>query len=276
MLPADPLNETYTDQIQAILSSRKYRGLGIPAETVASLFAQERTQQKDEKALLKAVREKMHHLVAGYLGDPDYAIAGAQLAEASNKGADALNAFCLSMLQAHASTRERLPDLECFYNSIFTVTGTPDSVHDLACGLHPFGLPWMGLAGSARYYAYDIHAPRVALINQFLMAAGRAPLAAVRDVLLNPPDDAADVAFFLKEAHRLDARSRGANRELWQAVNCRWLVVSLPARSMSGRNDLRDKHQTLVARTIEGLDWPLTQIEIEDEMLFIIRKPDGT
>jgi len=47
----------------------------------------------------------------------------------------------------------RLPILEELYSRIFAETGVPNRVLDLACGLHPFGLPWMGLPETATYHA---------------------------------------------------------------------------------------------------------------------------
>ncbi len=266
------MNERYSKLIDEILASRKYRGLGIPRETVSNLFVQESELHKNEKELLKAVKEKMHHLVAPYLGDPDYAQAASELKGACTEGSEAIKSFCESLLRAHTSTRERLPSLTEFYQSIFAVTSKPAVILDLACGLHPFGLPWMDLPAGARYHAYDIHQPRVYLINHFLKCLHFAELAEVRDILVEPPEVAADLAFFLKEAHRLDARRAGANRDLWQALNCRWLVVSLPAQSMSGKHDLRARHQRLVDRILKGSQWLVETLELGDELVYCINK----
>ncbi len=94
---------------------------------------------------------------------------------------------CEKLLQSHVSTRERLPYLKTFYERLFGVTGRPNSILDLACGMNPFAFPWMGLSLSVSYHAYDIHRPRVALINQYFCLQGLRPLAEVRDVLVDPP-----------------------------------------------------------------------------------------
>jgi len=267
-----PLPDRAPD-IQRILNSPKYRMLGIPPETVADLFAQEEGKHPNEKTLQKAVRQKLHNIMAVYLGDPDYNQAADALTTAWREGGmNALKLVCRQLLNAHASTRERLPQMDTFYNEIFALTGKPNVVLDLASALHPFGLPWMKLPAGCSYYAYDIHAPRIALINHFFQLIGQPGAAILQDILLQPPDVEADVTLFFKEAHRLDQRQHGANRRLWQSINTRFLLVSLPTSSLTGRHDLLDKHRRLVYSTLEGLDWPTRELVLENEIIFCMEK----
>ncbi len=88
----------------------------------------------------------------------------------------------------------------------------------------------------------------------------------------NPPAQEADVAFFFKEAHRFEQRQKGCNRAFWMALNVRWLVVSLPATNLSGRFDLADRQRKLVYETLTGLEWPVNEILVGNELVFCIRK----
>jgi 16S rRNA (guanine(1405)-N(7))-methyltransferase len=92
------------------------------------------------------------------------------------------------------------------------------------------------------------------------------------DILLNPPHQPADVAFFFKEAHRFEQRQKGCNRAFWLALNVRWLVVSLPATNLTGRFDLANRQRKLVKETLAGFDWPVTEIMVGNELIFCIRK----
>jgi len=246
--------------------------MGIPEATLIDLIRQEEGRGRSLKELEQTVREKLHNIVATYLGDPDYAAAALRLEAAINTNEAAVQAECRAILAAHASTRERLPALDDFYPRLFALTGVPRVVVDLACGLHPFGLPWMGLPPDSSYYAYDLNQPRVELINHFLGLSGLPRLAVHQDILVNPPQVAADVAFFFKEAHRFEQRQRGCNRAFWQALPVRWLLVSLPASSLTGRRDLAAQQRALVARTLEGLDWPVSEVQVLDEIVFCIDK----
>ena len=259
--------------VQQILSSRKYRGLGIPEATLLDLIAQEEGRGRSAKELEQVVREKLHNIVAGYLGDPDYPGARTDL-EAAFAADDpgAVKAACRALLDVHASTHERLPAMDEFYQRIFAITGVPQVVMDLACGLHPFGLPWMNLPRGGQYYAYDLNQPRIELINHFFRLASYPELAFHQDILVDPPQIRADAAFFFKEAHRFEQRQRGCNRAFWQAIPARWLVVSLPASSLTGRRDLAERQRALVARTLEGLDWPVVELQVLDELIFCMDK----
>ncbi|HSV85264.1 MAG TPA: hypothetical protein VLH85_01730 [Levilinea sp.] len=262
--------------IEEILASKKYRHLGIPPETVRDLLEKELAAAHSSKAAIKAVRHKLHNIVAPYLGDPSYPDAARQFDDAFDSGgASAIQDALARILSDHASTRERLPHLAEFYACIFAHTGLPGAILDLACGLNPLAFPWMGLPATIRYHAYDIHAPRVALINHCFTRLGLQPLAAVQDILVSPPQTAAPVAFFFKEAHRIEQRQRGANRTLWQALNVHWLVVTLPAASLSRRHDKSDQHRRLVYNTIADLPWQVTEEQVGDEMIFLIDTGNG-
>ena len=258
--------------VEGLLAGRKYRELSLPVETVRDLLAQELPRHRNQKDALQSVRRKLHNIVATYLGDPDYPASAHQLDEAFAGGDPAhVQAVCRQILSAHASTRERLPLLDDFYARLWQVTGAPHTVLDLACGLHPFGLPWMGLPASARYYAYDIHQPRVDLINHYFSLQGLEPLARCQDILVSPPQVEADAAFFFKEAHRFEQRQHGCNRAFWRSLKVKWLLVSLPTESMTKRHSLAEGHRRLVYNTLAGLGWEVVEVEFEGEMVFCVK-----
>jgi len=256
-----------------ILKSKKYNKLGIPSATVLDLLTREITSGNDEKSALKATRKKMHNLIAPYLGDLNYENSTQLVCDAIQSGGiENLRAACCQILAQHASTRERLPILEIFYDRIFTSTGKPSSILDLACGLNPLSFPWMGLSEHVKYHAFDIHQPRIDFINQFFSLMNLQELAKVQDILIEPPTQFADVAFFFKEAHRMEQRRKGSNRELWQALKVNYLIVSLPISSLSGRHDLRGQMRRLVHTTIDEFSWSVEEILFENEMVFCIKK----
>ncbi|MFZ3080023.1 MAG: hypothetical protein WA109_10065 [Bellilinea sp.] len=256
-----------------IRASRKYHSLDLPLETLRDLLEQELTKGRSGNAALQAVREKLHNIVAPYLGDPDYQAAAFMLDEAvRSHDENNIQAASLEILATHASTRERIPMLDSFYQRLWSVTGVPDSILDLACGLHPFGLPWMGLPLETQYHAYDLHTPRIELINHFFRLLGREPLAIVQDILVSPPKVQADVALFFKEAHRFEQRQKGCNRPFFEALNVRWLLVSLPAADLSGHHSMIDRQRSLMDSILAGLNWPVQELLIGNELVFCIRK----
>lgn len=268
------------DQIEAlteqILNSRKYRGLGIPAATVRDLIDQEGEKHTSTRTLVKAVRQKLHNIAAPYLGDPDYAMADRSLNKAfASHDPQEVRQACLRLMGMHASTRERLPVLKSFYDAIFSTIGQPNVILDLACGLNPLAWPWMKLPTTVQYWAFDLHQPRVDLLNRFFEWQGLQPLARHQDILVEPPAVKADVAFFFKEAHRFEQRQRGCNREFWQAIPSRVLVVTLPAVSLTGKHQLTDQQRNLIYTTIGDLPWHVSEMCVGTELIFFIDKGYG-
>lgn len=272
MTPFQLSDEEIAHYSEIILNSSKYRTLDIPRDLVDSLYQQEAPHHKKIQDLHKSVRKKLHHIVANYLGDVDYEQASQNLRSAFAQGPDAIRTACLNILKQHISTRERTPFLERFYQEISSRIGKPKSILDLACGYHPFGLPWMNLDPECQYYAYDIIQPRVDFLNLFFDLVKHPARAIQQDILQTPPTLEADVAFFFKEAHRFEQRQHGCNYNFWQALKVRHLLVSLPASSMTGRHDKTNQHRRLVYETIKDVDWAVQEFQIENELFFWIRK----
>jgi 16S rRNA (guanine(1405)-N(7))-methyltransferase len=270
------MSDLTTTFITEVRKSRKYHDLDLPDATLQDLIGQELGRHKSERQALQAARERLHNLVAPYLGDPDYPAALLQLDSAfASSDPQAVQVICTELLNTHASTKERQAYLGEFYAAIFAVTGQPQIILDLACGLNPLAFPWMGLPLTTQYHAYDLHQPRVELINHYFKLQGLAELAVHGDILVNPPKMKADAAFFFKEAHRFEQRRRGCNRDFWLALNVNWLVVTLPASSLTGRHDLAAGHRKLVVETLAGLDWSVIEQQVGNELIFCINKGAG-
>ena len=266
-----PSNKEFASKI---LQSHKYRDLNLPPETIQDLIEQESLRYPDSKSMQESVRQKLHQLTALYLGDPDYE---KELEELQNlTGQTDLNTFARRMLTAHTSTRERLPYLQEFYRTLFQQVGTPHSILDLACGLNPFALPMLDLDRNVTYCAYDIHQPRMNLLNSFFRKTDYPQAhAEQRDILVSPPTQKAEVAFFFKEAHRMDQRRKGSNRVLWEALQVIILLVSLPCRDIGKTHDLSERMRNLVMENLQGKPWPVEEISFEDEIVFCIYKGAG-
>ena len=259
-----------------IAESRKYRNTGIPIGTIEDVLRQETARFQKKAEALRSTRAILHNVMAPYLGDPDYAAAHNQLDAISLEGENSqLENFCLEILTRHDSTRERRAYQNYFYKTIRDVAPQARSVLDLACGLAPFALPFMGMAEDVRYHAYDIHQPRIDLINHFLQIQGLEELAEMRDVLINPPGIKADAAFLFKAAHRMEKRRKGSSRELVKALKARTIFISLPNRSLDGQRDLHQRMDTLFSQIITGISTETGSREFAGETLYWMRKQDG-
>lgn len=266
------------DEVEAVVTavkqSKKYGDTS--EETIRELAVEAVRQHKKSKAAVKAVRARLHSIMAPYLGDPDYAAAAVRLDGAFAAGDDtAVQAICADCLQAHLSTRERMPIMTAFYEQIWAVTGQPNTVLDIACALNPLALRWMGLKTpreQLRFYAYDIHEPRIAFINHYFALEGLAPLARVQDVASHFPQETADVALFLKEMPRFERNYGGKGRPLLEALAVRYLVLSFPEVSTHGGRNLVNRYREFMGQLIAGHDWLVTELLFEGELVFVVEK----
>jgi 16S rRNA (guanine(1405)-N(7))-methyltransferase len=268
------------DMIEKISQMPKYKQVQIPVETVRDIIDKAVTPEK--------VREKIHNIVALYLGDLDYDEALREFLLVKDNP-DELKAFCLRSLMQHASTRERGVGLEELYKMLFAKVGKVSSIADLACGLHPLGIPFMNLPQDTAYYAYDLHKKRAEFMNAFIRGLGFQGGGFQQDILINPPlqdchsfsagrkarreklrndkEGGNDVVFFFKEAHRLEKRETGAFLRLLKSINADKIVVSLPIKSLGTQNLLSSKYQ----ETIEG-HYDHESFECGNEVFYVISK----
>ena len=270
-------DQAYFDSlIQGVEKSRKYRDLQIPLDTLYDILAFESQRSNSRQELEDKFRKSLHNIIAPYLEDINYLAETARLAElsAQNPGRDALKAWCQDIMHRHASSRERLPYLDTFYQKIFETVGTTDSILDLACALDPLGLPWIELPRTTQFFAYDIHQPRLTFLQAYFDLFYPNATAVHQDILSNTPTQAADCAFFFKEAHRLEKRRPGSNRDLFESINAKWLVVSLPSEDLAGHHSLETYHSALIHQAVEGHPWQLSTSQVGNELLFFIHKHD--
>ena len=257
--------------VTAIKRSRKYQD--TYEGTIRALVQAEARHYKTRKQIEKAVRQRLHHIMAPYVGDPDYAAAETELAAAFRSGGqEAVRGTCARILSSHVSTRERLPLLERFYAEIFRVTGKPGAILDLACALNPLTFPWMALLTTLKYHAYDVHERRIAFINTFFSLQGLSALGKVQDIALRFPEEEADVAFFLKELPRFEQNYGGLGLALLAALRVRHLVVSFPTVSFHGGRSLTNHYRRFFYNFIAGQEWPVVEIEFESELVFCAKK----
>ena len=259
--------------VDAVGNKNAYRAMQIPEATLRDLAVKALERQPSTRMALKTVRRKLHQITAPYLGDPDYVRATRNL-QAAFQAVDpvAIQNCCREIMTSHTSTRERLLVLGGFYQRLFEKCGKPSTLLDLACGLNPLSWRWMGLTADTCYRVFDIHAPRVAFLNEYFQMEGIAGEALLRDILVDPPTEAADAAFLFKEAHRFEERESGCNRALWRALKVKTLYVSLPPFNLTGRHDLTTKNRKLVADNITGEGWQVSEIAFPNEQVFVIEK----
>ncbi|MGB4594352.1 MAG: hypothetical protein WBI14_00410 [Anaerolineaceae bacterium] len=267
-------SEHFPALIERVKRSRKYRDLGLPNDMLLDLLEKEALKSSSTTDLDDRFRAKLHNIIAPYLETIDYELQIERLQKQPELLCDLAHEknWAESLLSNHASSRERLPFLTELYETIWTEIGIPTSILDLACALDPLGLPWMKLPDTTSYLAFDIHKPRVDFLNVYFGLTHPNAKAFQQDILINPPEVQADVAFFFKEAHRMEKREPGILPQFFESIPASVLVVSLPATDLKGHHSLDTYHGNLIHNAIDSKPWQTTEAQVGGELLFFIRK----
>lgn len=272
-----PLDEAAVAAAASRLSSsRRYRRV---CPEVALRFAREEAaKSRSANDLHERLRRRLHQAFGAYDESPRYDRWLAALAEASTSDdPDAFRSACRSAMAGHASTRERLPILDRFYPTAWgnDGDGPPRRVVDLACGLNPLALPWMGLPSGAEYEAWDINTELATFLTSFFGLAGISGRAGTRDLAAGPPPGSWDLALLLKAIPCLEHQRPGLSADLIDQIDARRVVVSYPTRSLGGRSKgmgttYREQFRALAS----GRPWRIREVDLRDELIFVIAKDD--
>jgi 16S rRNA (guanine(1405)-N(7))-methyltransferase len=237
---------------------------------VARLAAEELPKARNTDEAVKRVKRRLHQAVGAFRsGRTATADRGIWPVEDPH----ALRAACARAMSRHASTRERLPYIDTFHAGIWRVTGVPDLLLDLGCGLGPLSLPWMDI-GSAPYHASDADAGSLGVVRSFLEAAGQPHRVTVHDLAVGPPavDKVADVVLMLKLVTTLDRQDPEAAARLLRTVRARYAVVSFAARSLGGRGGRDRTYRVRLDRLVRdaGRVREVAEASVPNELVFVL------
>lgn len=251
------------DLLAEIRSTSKYAH--VSDALIRRIGARELTVRRKFKEAVQETRNKLHQV--GGLYQPGRMQYGAWLERIAAESPP--DAALREAMSHHASTRERLPILESFYERVFDGLPPVRSVLDVACGLNPLAVRWMPLAPEATYFAVDVYADMMQFLGAALPMLGVRARCEVRDVIADCPHDPVDVALVLKTLPCLEQVDKDAGRRLLDTIRARCLIVSYPTRSVGGRNvGMAQRYSERFDALAAGRGWRIEHIEFENELVF--------
>ena len=259
-----------------VKESPKYRTI---SETLVRRIAErEFDKRKDLRDAVKATRNKLHQVGGAYLDRPvNYDDCLTELNEAYFKGKEYFLRACRQVMCYHSSTRERLPDIDRFFQALLAELPPARRVLDVACGLNPLAIPWMGLPKEVEYIAIDIYSDMIHFINQFMDIAGIRGSARVGDVMTDCPTFPVDIAFVLKTIPCLEQVDKDAGIRLLSSLQAKFIVVSFPVHSLGGRRGkgMLENYTKRFSEIMVNKDWYVRRFEFSSELVFIVSKPSS-
>jgi len=260
--------------VEEIKKSEKYRYLCDETLTRVVDWASRRSES--EKEIEKNAKKKLHQVYAVYFELFDYQnVRDIQSGFPALAGVRDKRPLCERMLETHKSTSERTPILDDIYSTIFEITGVPDSIFDIGCGLHPFSIPWMDLPNRTIYIGCEIDERIVNLLNGFFRYMGIKGEAQWRDIICRPDTHSYDLAFLMKMVPSLERQEKGISRKLIESINAKNIVVSFPTETLGGYDvGMTENYDLMFREIVKGLGFDIARIELPTELFFILRKPE--
>jgi len=225
-------------------------------------------KSKEFDVLLKEVRKKLHE-VYGVFNLGVISLDG--LRKALEGEGDVAEEH-KKLLMKHKSSMERIDDYEFIYEKIFSVTGKPKSVLDLACGLNPLSFVFMGLK-KVDYYAYEVSSKDVKFLKEYfklMKGKGLNGKGVAVDLLHAGKFPKTDVCFLFKTLDSLEALKKDYSYELFDKINSKFIVVSFATKSIGGRGKLGDRKWFL--RFLEKKKYRYEGFELGNEVFYVVRR----
>ncbi len=176
----------------------------------------------------------------------------------------------VKVLELHKSSKERLPFYEEIYSKIFSVTGKPESILDLACGYNPVSYPFM--KHNPSIIAMDISEEDIKFLERYfnsqeIRGKGIALDLTKEESLEEINKIKADMCFLFKALDSIETVKRNFSRSLLEKIDCKWIIISFPTKSLGGKKEIR----TSKRRWMEKNYKIHTTFEVPNEIFYIIR-----
>jgi 16S rRNA (guanine(1405)-N(7))-methyltransferase len=261
--------EELLDQIVGdVLNSKPYRH--VEPALVRSIARTEIEKRRSQKETVKAVKNKLHQVGGVYLDKTmPYTAWLDGLRATCDLDDDQFHTTLRVLMGHHASTRERLPDLDTFYRTCLQELPPATSVLDVACGLNPLAIPWMGLAENARYIAIDIYHDMMEFIAGTMTLCAVNGEAITGDVITACPNQPVDLALVLKTIPCLEQLDKSAGERLLSLIQAEVMLVSFPLRSLGGRNvGMAINYERRFLDIADRKKWKTERFIFKNEMVF--------
>jgi len=221
--------------LEELLNSKKYRD--VYPETVMNAFAEMMKRHSKVKDADKAARAYLHAITGAFISPDELTYAKKELLLWLSGDDDALE----RALRAHSSTRERIDFADEMYERIFSATGKPETVLDIACGINPV---YLGSRGITDVRGVDIHAGCCETVNFVSEAKGWKTHVTPGDVILNVPEDECALTLVMKLLPVLETQKPGAAKKLLESIKGRFIAVTFPTKTLGGRGVGMEKNYT--------------------------------
>jgi len=259
--------------VQSVQANRKYET--IMPELVMRLAGKALAKGLRGKSVIKDVRSKLHQIGGAYFRRKvDYAEAEDDLRNLPQElKSEPVKEFCIEYMETHASTAERIPIMDSFFDTCLESISPIKSVLDLACGMTPLSIPWMPMEEGFTYHACDIYIDMLAFIQSFFDKFQINGKAFTCDLIGNIPPKKVQVGLILKSIPCLEQVDKEIGLRLLEGIKAEHILVSFPVRSLGGqRKGMPEFYQANFYEMVSEKPWQIKRFEFTTELAFLVTK----
>ena len=267
------MNEQLQKLILQVQQGAKYSN--IHTDVIENIAESELKKARPWKQTVKAVRNKLHQVGAAYqpLGINYDQLHSEMKSLSHDLNSTEAKRFFIQAMSLHASTRERLPILNQFYQDTLASFQEIDSLLDLACGLNPLALAWMPITKATRISVCDIYTDQVEFLNTFFEHFNLNGKAFCCDLTQQIPQEQFQLGLILKTIPCLQQIDKNIGKRIINELNCENLLVSFPAQSLTGKNKgMREFYSVHFQSLLDESAWQSTIFSYPNEQAFLLRK----
>lgn len=187
------------------------------------------------------------------------------------------------ILESHQSTFERSTSYRALYEIILKNYGQnnqnrkPKKIADLGCGYNPFKYKYWGF--SPKYFATDINKEDLEFSQKYFNLEkidGKTKNLDLTDkkslaVIENETKDS-DLCLLFKLLDSLESKKRGSSAELLRHIHSKFIVVSFPTKTISGKNEIKGKRKWF-DRIVEENKHEKEEFVLQNEKYFLLKRP---
>lgn len=246
----------------------------ILPEVIRNIAIEEAQKRNNFKEINKATRTRLHQIAGAYVERKiNYSTCIEELIKTKENSKQEFLESSLKIMRLHASTEERIPILSDFYRIVLEDIGPIESILDLACGLNPLSIPWIPFCAEYTYFACEIFLDMIKFLNEYFSFNSISGTAFGCDLTREIPKVDAQVTFLLKTIPLLDQTDRSLARNIISQVKTKFVVVSFPIKSLSGRNvGMTNTYKNRFEEIVEGLEYAIKSFEFSNELVYLIEK----
>ena len=255
--------------LEKVLKTKKYKHIHPP--TVERII-DDLIRRFDHKRLEKEVKKKLHQVWGAYFTRPNFEKLEEKIQREYEEGKPP-EQILSELLMLQTSTKERLSIFDSFYQEIFNIIETANTVLEYGCGVNALSYHWM--PEDIKYIGYDVDSELIKFINLVYKLLGQDGKATVKlgDVFLFDNYHQADVCLLLKVLVLFDRQQKDSSLNIMRAIPVRYLVVSFPTRTLAGIDKgMEGNYRNMFMKLVGNEDWDIFEIVFDNELVFIIDK----